>query len=96
MRGFKIAASETGRAIEAAQSRVARLERRRARLPLRVPVAQVADGEVVRLSTERKHLTNCLKMVAYQAESELAGLIAAHYHPGRSVSRHQIKAALPG
>jgi prepilin-type processing-associated H-X9-DG protein len=91
MRGFKIAASETGRAIKAAELRVVRLERRRARLPLRVPVAQVVDGEVVRLSTERKHLTNCLKMVAYQAESELAGLIAPHYrragYEGRTLTQ---------
>ncbi|KAF0154046.1 MAG: hypothetical protein FD189_2113, partial [Elusimicrobia bacterium] len=94
MRGFKIAASGTGRAIEAAQSRVARLERRRARVPQRVPVAQVVDGQVVRLSTERKHLTNCLKMVAYQAESELAGLIAAHYHRAGDEGRTLIHAAL--
>ena len=94
MRGFKIAASETGRAIEAAELRVARLKRRRARLPLRVPVAQVVDGVVVRLSTERKHLTNCLKMVAYQAESELVGLIAKHYHRAEDEGRTLIQTAL--
>jgi len=94
MRGFKIAASETGRAIEAAQSRVVRLERRRARLPQRVPVAQVVAGEVVRLSTERKHLTNCLKMVGYQAESELAAIIARHYRRAGDEGRTLIHAAL--
>jgi prepilin-type processing-associated H-X9-DG protein len=96
MRGFKIAASRTGRAIEAAQLRVARLERRRARLPQRVPVARVVDGAVVRLSTERKHLTNCLKMVAYQAESELAGLIARHYRRAEDEGRTLIQSALSG
>ena len=94
MRGFKIAASRTGRAIEAAQLRVARLERGRARRPLRVPVARVVDGDVVRLSTERKHLTNCLKMVAYQAESELAGLIARHYRRAEDEGRTLIQSAL--
>jgi len=49
---------------------------------------------VVRLSTERKHLTNCLKMVAYQAESELAGLIAAHYRRAGDEGRTLIHAAL--
>ena len=94
MRGFKIAASETGRAITAAELRVARLKRRRARLPLRVPVAQVVDGKVVRLSTERKHLTNCLKMVAYQAESELTGLIAKHYRRAGDKGRTLMQSAL--
>lgn len=94
MRGFKIAASETGRAIATAELRVARLERRRTRLPLRVPVAQVVDGVVVRLSTERKHLTNCLKMVAYQAESELTGLIARHYRRAGDEGRTLMQSAL--
>lgn len=94
MRGFKIAASETGRSIAAAELRVTRLKRRRAQLPLRVPVAQVVDGVVVRLSTERKHLTNCLKMVAYQAESELAGLIAGHYRRAADEGRTLMQSAL--
>jgi transposase len=94
MRGFKIASSATGRAIAAAERRVAVLERRRARLPARVPVADVVDGQVVRLSTERKHLTNCLKMVAYQAESELVRLVAAHYRRTEDEGRTLIQAAL--
>ncbi len=88
MRGFKIAASAAGRAIAAAERRVAQRQRRRSRLPQRVPVAQVVDGQVVRLSTQRKHLTNCLKMVAYQAESELVRLVSARNStPTRHTSR---------
>jgi len=94
MRGFKIAASAAGRAVAAAEARAARLERRRARLPARVPVAQVVDGQVVRLSTERKHLTNCLKMVAYQAESELVRLVAAHYRRSEDEGRTLVQSAL--
>ena len=94
MRGFKIAASAAGRAVAAAEQCVARLERRRKRLPKRVPVAQVVDGQVVRLSTERKHLTNCLKMVAYQAESELVHLVAKHYHRTEDEGRTLVQAAL--
>jgi hypothetical protein len=37
---------------------------------------------MVKLSTERKHLTNVLKMVAYQTESDLVELIRPHYNPG--------------
>ena len=33
----------------------------------------------VKLSTERKHLTNVLKMVAYQIESDLVELIRPEY-----------------
>jgi hypothetical protein len=35
--------------------------------------------EVVQLSTERKHLTNILKMVAFQIESDLVEMIGPHY-----------------
>ena len=33
----------------------------------------------MKLSTQRKHLTNVLKMVAYQIESDLLELIRPHY-----------------
>jgi hypothetical protein len=34
---------------------------------------------VVKLATERKHLTHIIKMVAYQAESDLVALLRSHY-----------------
>jgi hypothetical protein len=34
---------------------------------------------VVKLATERKHLTDIIKMVAYQAESDLLALLRPHY-----------------
>ena len=94
MRGFKIAASATGRAIAAAERLVAGIARKRAKVPLRVPVSEVVKGEVVRLATERKHLTNCLKMVAYQAEGELTRLVARHYHRAEDEGRTLVQAAL--
>jgi len=33
----------------------------------------------VKLATERKHLTDIIKMVAYQAESDLVALLRPHY-----------------
>jgi len=33
----------------------------------------------VKLSTERKHLTNVLKLLAYQIESDLVNLVHSHY-----------------
>jgi hypothetical protein len=58
---------------------IEKLQARHHSLPQRVPVGQTQKEEVVKLSTERKHLTNLLKMVAYQIESDLLRLIRPHY-----------------
>lgn len=79
MRGVKIAHGQLGQQIRAAQERLARLTARRRALPRRVEIHKVTEGEVVKLATERKHLTNLLKMVAYQAESDLLALLGPHY-----------------
>ena len=79
MRGFKIAHGKIGQQIRAAQERLANLLAQRRALPRRVEIQQVTEGEVVKLATERKHLTNLLKMVAYQAESDLLALLGPHY-----------------
>ena len=34
---------------------------------------------MIKLATERKHLTDIIKMVAYQAESDLLALLRPHY-----------------
>ena len=34
---------------------------------------------MVKLATQRKHLTDIIKMVAYQAESDLLALLRPHY-----------------
>ena len=39
----------------------------------------VTEGAVIKLATERKHLTNIVKMLAYQAESDLFALLQPHY-----------------
>jgi hypothetical protein len=62
MRGFKIANAQGGRAVNAAFERLERLETRRDRMPKRVPVRDVVQGEVVRLAPERQHLGSILKM----------------------------------
>jgi hypothetical protein len=62
-----------------AWQRVLQLEKRRAAIPRRLPVQAVLKEPVVKLAPERKHLTNLIKMVAYQAESDLLRLVAPHY-----------------
>jgi transposase len=79
MRGFKIAFSRLGRKLRAARDRVARLTRQRRPLPKRIEVRDLSANALVRLATERKHLTDIIKMVAYQVESDLLALVRPHY-----------------
>jgi prepilin-type processing-associated H-X9-DG protein len=94
MRGFKIANAPVARSIVAAMKRVMDLERRRAEVPTRVPVGEVVQGEVVKLAVDRKHLTDILKMVAYQAEGELLRVLAPQYRRAEDEGRTVIQNAL--
>jgi len=94
MRGFKIAYGKLGRRIWAAWQQVLQLEKRRATVPRRVPVREAIDKPVVKLAPERKHLTNLIKMVAYQAESDLLRWVAPHYRRADDEGRTLIQAAL--
>jgi hypothetical protein len=94
MRGFKIANAKLAQQIVAAMKRVAELESKRAAVPRYVPVQALTKGEVIQLSTESKHLTNLLKMVAYQAESDLVRLLEPHYRRTEDEGRTLIQNAL--
>jgi transposase len=94
MRGFKIANAPLGRRILDAVESVAALEEKRATVPARVPVQQLTDGEVVKLCVERKHITDLIKMVAYQAESDLVRLASPHYRRAEDEGRTLIHSAL--
>lgn len=79
IRGFKIAHGKLGRRIREIQGRIGVMEEKRSLIPKRVPAKDVAGKPIMRLSRERKHLTNCIEMVAYQAESDLLALLRPHY-----------------
>ena len=79
MRGFKIAHGKLGKQLRKARGRVAQLCAQRHRLAKRVEVHDLNERAVVKLATERKHLTDIIKMVAYQAESDLLALLRPHY-----------------
>ena len=79
MRGFKVAHSRLGKQLRAARARVRRLFDQLHNVPKRVEVRELNERNVVRLATERKHLTDIIKMVAYQAESDLLALLRPHY-----------------
>ena len=94
MRGFKIAQGKLGQKIYSAWQRVLQLEQRRAAVPRRVPVQDVTQEPVVKLAPERKHLTNLIKMVAYQAESDLLRLVTPYYRRAGQEGRTLLQAAL--
>jgi len=93
-RRVKLTRSELKAQLRQAQRRVERLLSRRDRLPKRVAVKALEGDPLVRLSRERKHLTNCIKMVAYQAESDLLALVRPHYARADQEGRTLIVSAL--
>jgi len=94
LKGFKNANEPTARAIQDALERVAKLEQRRKSVPQRIPVGQLDGPEVVKLRVERKHLTDLLKMVAYQVESELVRLVSPHFRRAEQEARTLVQSAL--
>jgi hypothetical protein len=81
--------------IKHATDRIADLVAQQKLLPVRVPLAQAQPNQtLVKLSTERKHLTNVLKLVAYQIESDLVNLIRPHYARAEDEGRTLIQSAL--
>ena len=79
MRGFKIAYGKLGKQLRTARARVEQAHRETPRRPPRVEIRDLSERAVVKLATERKHLTDIIKMLAYQAESDLLKLLRPHY-----------------
>jgi len=94
MRGFKIAQGKLGQQISDAWQRAQQLEARRNKVPRRVPVQSLTSEPVVKLAPEIQHLTNLIKMVAYQAESDLLRMLAPHYRRVEDEGRTLIQSAL--
>jgi hypothetical protein len=73
------------------------LYRRQMSLPKRIPLSESPDAEkAMRLSAERKHLSNVLKMVAYQIEGNLVEMLRPAYPRTEDEGRTMIQAALGG
>ena len=94
MRGFKITHGKIGRAIRDLLQRITDLEVRRSRAPTHVPVQTVVDSPVVKLAPERQHLSSLIKMVAYQAESDLLQMLTPHYRRAEDEGRTLVQNAL--
>jgi hypothetical protein len=96
MRGFKIAHGRLGKKLRAARARLAKLIEQRRGVAQRVEIRDLSEAAVVKLASERKHLTDIIKMVAYQAESDLLALLRPHYARAEQEGRtllHEIFAA---
>jgi transposase len=79
LRGFKLANDLLGKKIRAARIRLDALVARKATLAARIAVGEAVKEPIVKLATERKHLTDMVKMVAYQVESDLLSMISPHF-----------------
>jgi hypothetical protein len=79
MRGFKTAHAKLGKKLRDIRENITELLTKRRALPERIEVRDLNPGPVIKLATERKHLTNIIKMVAYQAESDLLSLVGSSY-----------------
>jgi len=95
MRAFTETEQRLQRELDKVQARIAGLVERQKTLPVRVPLRETPHAaEAVKLSTERKHLTNVLKMVAYQIESTLVEQLRPHYARADDEGRTLIQTAL--
>ncbi|MGH9340610.1 MAG: hypothetical protein ACRD1R_13710 [Acidobacteriota bacterium] len=95
MRDFKAADQKIYQEIRHAVDGIAKLVAQQKSLSLRVLSAEARPGQdLLKLSTERKHLTNVLKLVAYQIESDLINLIRPHYARAEDEGRTLIQTAL--
>lgn len=84
------------RSVRTALQRFKDLQTQRAKLPARVPVREAVREETMQLAPERQHLMSLLKMVAYQAESDLVAMIQPHYRRATQEGRTLIQSALAG
>jgi len=74
MRGFKIAHAVLSKRLKQAKARLQRLYEKRRAIPKRIPASDLAT-----LKTEKKLITDSIKMAAYQVETELFGMLQNHY-----------------
>jgi len=96
-RGFKIAHGSLRQKIAEVREKIDKLVEQRRRLPKRVPVAEAAKDEAVRLEVEHKHFMNAMKMAVYRAETSLVEALGPHYRrtdeEGRALLREAFRSS---
>ena len=95
MHAFTAAEKKIHQEIKEATAQVLELVAKQKSIRPRVPLAEARKGQqLLKLSTERKHLTNVPKLVAYQIESDLVNLIRPHYARTEDEGRTLVQTAL--
>ncbi len=93
-RKVKAAQRQLARRMRESFDRITELGRKRKAVPAKIPVSNAVGKDIIKLDPERKLLTNLVKMVAYQAESDLVHLVAPHYKRAADEGRTLIQSAL--
>ena len=88
MRGFKIAHAELRRQLQGAEARVQRLKEKLWQLPRRIPASDLRT-----LKKEKRLLVDALKIIAYQIETKLLGMLQEHYARTEDEGRTLLQAA---
>jgi len=96
MREFTSAEKAIHAEIKKAVNEIAELLSQSKVMPKFVPLSEINQRgqEAMKLSQERKHLTNVLKLVAYQIESDLVERLRPHYARAGDEGRTLIQTAL--
>lgn len=94
MRGFNIANPGMKKQIAALEKEIVKAEAELKQIPARISVKQALSGqEIVRLETERKMLTDTIKMACYRAETALFNLLGSHFNRNNDEGRAFLKNA---
>jgi transposase len=88
MRGFKIAHAELRRQLQGAEARVQRLKEKLRQLPKRIPASDLRA-----LKQEKRLIVDAIKIIAYQIETKLLGMLQEHYARTEDEGRTLLQAA---
>jgi len=92
MRGFNIANADYKNKIRQLEKEMEKSEIELKQIPDKVPVKQLlSEHEIVRLETERKMLTDGIKLICYRAETCLYNLIAPFFARNNDEGRAFLK-----
>ncbi len=92
MRGFNIANPGMKKQISVLEKEIEKATIELKQIPARVAVKQALEGqEIVRLETERKMLTDTLKMVSYRAETALFNILGPQFDRNNDEGRAFLK-----
>ena len=88
LKGFKIAHAKLRTELAEAEADVARIQKELNDLPQRIPATELKT-----LKTEKKLISNTIKITAYQVETRLLAILAKHYCRTEDEGRTLLQAA---